>query len=72
MMLKVTKTDNTSNQRQARRREREKQWLKENGWNSWEALHTELMNGAVILQSGAANEHHALNNQQVSETMKQK
>ena len=61
-MFKVkNKTDNTRNQRQARRREREKQWLKENGWQSWEALHTALLNGAVILQSGVANERHALN-----------
>ncbi len=40
-----TRKDNTGKERQARRREREKQWLRENGWQSWEALHTALMNG---------------------------
>jgi hypothetical protein len=43
------KPDRTRNERQARRREREKQWLNENGWKSWEALHTALMNGRANL-----------------------
>jgi len=43
--LQTNKKDNTRNERQSRRREREKQWLKENGWQSWEALYTALMNG---------------------------
>jgi hypothetical protein len=47
MPQKDNKTDNTRNQRQARRREHEKQWLRENGWRSWEALHTALMNGTT-------------------------
>lgn len=42
-----TKEDSTRNGRQARRREREKAWLKEHGWGSWEALHTALMRGEV-------------------------
>jgi len=44
-----TKEDYTRNERQARRREREKEWLKEHGWGSWEALHTALMRGDVLL-----------------------
>lgn len=43
------KTDKTRNERQARRRAREKQWLNENGWSSWEALHTALVNGKIKL-----------------------
>ena len=39
------KADKTRNERQARRREREKQWLIEHGWKSWEAVHTALING---------------------------
>jgi hypothetical protein len=41
--------DKTRNERQKRRREREKQWLTNNGWKSWEALHTALMNGELII-----------------------
>jgi hypothetical protein len=37
------KPDRTRNERQARRREREKQWLGKNGWTTWEAVHTLLM-----------------------------
>lgn len=37
------KADKTRNERQARRRAREKQWLAENGFSSWEALHTALL-----------------------------
>jgi len=48
-MKKKQNTDRTRNQRQARRREREKQWLEANGWSSWEALHTALMNGQVAI-----------------------
>lgn len=48
-----SKTDNTRNQRQARRRKREKQWLIENGWQSWESLHTALINGTVCLDSNS-------------------
>ncbi|MGB4594457.1 MAG: hypothetical protein WBI14_00940 [Anaerolineaceae bacterium] len=44
-----SKPDKTRNQRQARRREREKQWLTEHGWTSWEALHTALVKGNVTL-----------------------
>jgi hypothetical protein len=51
----VIRTDNTRNERQVRRREHEKGWLKANGWRSWEALHTALMNGSVRLSSGAAD-----------------
>jgi hypothetical protein len=45
------KPDRTRNERQARRRDREKQWLNQNGWKSWEALHTALMSGNVSLVS---------------------
>lgn len=55
MKLKTNKKDNTRNERQSRRREREKQWLKENGWQSWEALHTALMNGTIFLSTGGKN-----------------
>ena len=41
--------DKTGNERQQRRREREKAWLKEHGFKSWEALHTALMNGKTSL-----------------------
>ena len=37
------KPDKTRNERQARRRAREKQWLAENGFSSWEAIHTALL-----------------------------
>ena len=46
--------DKTGNERQQRRRQREKEWLKEHGFRSWEALHTALMNGETSLtQRGA-------------------
>ena len=54
----MSKTDNTRNQRQARRREREKQWLEAHEWRSWEALHTALMNGAVRLILEKENSDH--------------
>jgi len=44
-----TRKDNTGKERQARRREREKKWLRENGWQSWEALHTALTTGKMLL-----------------------
>lgn len=47
--MKELRQDITRNERQARRREREKQWLKENGWNSWEAFHTALLNGRITI-----------------------
>jgi hypothetical protein len=42
-MATTRKPDKTRNERQARRRIREKEWLKEHGFNSWEAFHTSLM-----------------------------
>jgi hypothetical protein len=44
------KPDKTRNERQSRRREREKHWLAENGWTSWEAVHTLLMMGKYQIQ----------------------
>lgn len=41
--------DKTGNERQQRRRKREKEWLKDHGFESWEALHTALMNGEASL-----------------------
>lgn len=61
MKLKTNKKDNTRNERQARRREREKKWLHENGWKSWEALHSALMNGTDhIISAGATKMLHLL------------
>jgi hypothetical protein len=45
--------DKTGNERQQRRRQREKAWLKENGFESWEALHTALMNDTTRLTKRA-------------------
>lgn len=45
--------DKNGNDRQRRRREREKVWLKEHGFESWEALHTSLMNGETSLTQHA-------------------
>ena len=42
-------TDKTRNERQARRRAREKLWLSENGFSSWEALHTKLLSKQIGL-----------------------
>jgi hypothetical protein len=64
-MPEKEKKDPTRNQRQARRREREKLWLKDNGWQSWEALHTAIMNGAVHLASGTVDGQRALEDQQI-------
>ena len=41
--------DPTNTTRQQRRRLREKEWLAQNGWSSWESLHTSLMNGTASL-----------------------
>lgn len=49
------KTDKTRNERQARRRDREKQWLIENGWKSWEAIHTGLITSKLILVQSTKN-----------------
>ncbi len=68
MTQKTYKKDSTGNQRQARRREREKQWLKENGWRSWEALHTALMNGTAYLTFDVRNTLHTLGDRRVSDT----
>lgn len=62
MTPSLNKIDNTRNQRQARRREREKKWLNENGWQSWEALHTALINGSTRLILGTADAPHTLDN----------
>jgi hypothetical protein len=67
MTPKVNKTDSTRNQRQARRRAREKQWLKASGWRSWEALHTALMCGAVHLTPGKPDDQPTLVDQQFSD-----
>jgi hypothetical protein len=69
-MPEKVKKDSTRNQRQARRREREKRWLKNHGWQSWEALHTALMNDAVLLISGDNEAHHVLDGRQVSDINK--
>lgn len=41
----------SNKERQSRRRQREKVWLAENGWGSWEAIHTALLKGWVKLVS---------------------
>lgn len=43
------KKDRTRNERQARRRAREKQWLTQNGFSSWEVIHTALIIGKYHL-----------------------
>jgi len=64
----LSKVDSSRNERQARRREREKRWLKTNGWRSWEALHTALMNDSLHLISGGASVHYAPEDRQASDT----
>jgi hypothetical protein len=59
--------DRTRNERQARRREREKLWLKANGWRSWEALHTALMSGATSLITRKVDLSPTKEGQQVSD-----
>jgi hypothetical protein len=68
MTLKANKIDSTRNQRQARRREREKKWLEQNGWRSWEGLHTALINGSARLVMESAHAPSALDDQQISVT----
>jgi hypothetical protein len=46
--------DSTRNERQARRRKLEKQWLKDHGFTSWESLHTKLMNNEIALNTAKA------------------
>lgn len=71
--------DKTGNDRQRRRREREKIWLKEHGFSEWaevhlayfgysslEALHTALMNDETSLTPLALDGAIAPDNQQVS------
>ncbi len=41
--------DKTGTERQQRRREREREWLKTNGFTSWEQVHTMLMKKTAIL-----------------------
>ena len=43
------KEDKTRNERQARRRIREKQWLAEHGFSSWEVVHTKLLGNIIGL-----------------------
>jgi len=62
----LSKADSTRNERQARRREREKRWLKINGWRSWEALHTALMNDSMHLISRKTDSYLMPDDQQVS------
>jgi hypothetical protein len=45
----MTNKDKTGTARQQARRLREKEWLKSQGLNSWEQLHTKLMNGTAIV-----------------------
>lgn len=59
-----SKKDKTRNKRQASRRGREKQWLAENGWTSWEAIHTALMSGEVKLV-GLTHNHKSLKEKEV-------
>ena len=60
--------DKTGNERQQRRRQREKEWLKEHNFSEWaevhlvyfgyaslEALHTALMNGETSLTKRGAD-----------------
>jgi len=45
----MSSSDKTIKERQARRRLKEKKWLTEHGWGSWEAVHTALLKGLVKL-----------------------
>jgi len=42
-------TPKTTNERQQARRKREKKWLADHGFTSWEQLHTMLMNNKLTL-----------------------
>jgi len=48
-MRKSKPTPKTNNERQQARRVREKEWLTAHGYNSWEQIHTKLMNGELLL-----------------------
>jgi hypothetical protein len=48
-LLPMTNKDKTGTARQQARRKREREWLAAYGLNSWEALHTQLMRGDLIL-----------------------
>ena len=52
--------DKTRNERQSRRRMKEKEWLKQHGFNSWEALHTLMMKVKTRLTLRAVDEWRAL------------
>jgi hypothetical protein len=45
----MTNKDKTGNERQKRRRQKERDWLKEHGFNSWEQIHTKLVNNEFYL-----------------------
>ena len=45
----MTNKDKTGSARQQKRRNHEKAWLKEHGFNSWEQIHTKLMDGTFLL-----------------------
>jgi hypothetical protein len=49
----MTNKDKTGNERQKRRRLKEKEWLKRYDYASWEKLHTDLMNGRVVIVNPA-------------------
>ena len=52
--------DKTRNERQSRRRRKEKEWLKQHGFKSWEALHTLMMKVETRLTLRAVDEWRAL------------
>jgi len=58
--------DKTGNERQQRRRHREKEWLKKHGFESWEALHTALMNGETSLTKREPDKRDSATSQAVS------
>ena len=45
----MTNKDKTGTARQQERRKREREWLDANGFTSWEAMHTALMLGLLIV-----------------------
>jgi rubrerythrin len=45
----MTNKDKTGNERQKRRRQKEKEWLKACGFTSWEQLHTRLVNNEMSI-----------------------
>lgn len=58
--------DKTGNERQQRRRKREKEWLKDHGFESWEALHTALMNGEASLTKREPDDDDSASSQALS------